>query len=398
MVKVDCHWDGPSMALSAGDWVEVRSKEEILRTLDKNAQSNGLPFMPQMLQYCGKRFKVFKRAHKTCDTIKINRDYPGRSVADAIHLDLRCDGRAYGGCQAVCLIFWKEQWLKPVSGPVERPGLSDAVGMAPTSDSSGNRRCTESDIHQATRAPSSKPDDEPVYVCQATRLLDFSKPLPWWDARQYVEDYTSGNASVVQIVRGLIYVCYYYSTLSFSRRFGAPARWLYDRFQSLWGGYPYPRHRGRLPSGQCAPSLSLNLQPGEIVRIKSYQDILATLNRENMNRGMRFDGEEVPFCGRICRVRSRVEKFVDERTGRMRTLKTPAVILEGVYCQGRYSSHRMFCPRSIFSWWREVWLERVSEETRRTFHNEEGDKSFIPMQYCPSRQGERAVDRLATHV
>jgi hypothetical protein len=32
-----------------------------------------------------------------------------------------------------------------------------------------------------------------------------------------------------------------------------------------------------------------------------------------------------------------------------------------VYCQARYSEHRMFCPRSIFSWWREVWLERVSD-------------------------------------
>ena len=71
-----CTENGPTMALSAGDWVEVRSKEQILRTLDKNARLNAMPFMPQMFQYCGKRFKVLKRAHKTCDTIKINRDYP----------------------------------------------------------------------------------------------------------------------------------------------------------------------------------------------------------------------------------------------------------------------------------------------------------------------------------
>ena len=25
--------------------------------------------MPQMFEYCGKRFKVYKRAHKTCDTV-----------------------------------------------------------------------------------------------------------------------------------------------------------------------------------------------------------------------------------------------------------------------------------------------------------------------------------------
>ena len=52
--------------LSAGDWVEVRSKEEILRTLDKSGRMQGLPFMPQMFKYCGQRFQVYKRAHKTC--------------------------------------------------------------------------------------------------------------------------------------------------------------------------------------------------------------------------------------------------------------------------------------------------------------------------------------------
>ena len=102
--------------LRAGDWVEVRSKADILRTLDKQGRLDGLPFMPQMFQYCGKRFSVYKRAHKTCDTIAINWDFPGRSVPDGIHLNLRCDGEAYGGCQAACLIFWKEQWLKPVEG------------------------------------------------------------------------------------------------------------------------------------------------------------------------------------------------------------------------------------------------------------------------------------------
>ena len=41
-------------------------------------------------------------------------------------------------------------------------------------------------------------------------------------------------------------------------------------------------------------------------------------------------------------------------------MKTPAVILEGVSCKALYSGQRMFCPRSIHCWWREIWLERVS--------------------------------------
>ena len=55
--------------LCVGDWVEVRSKEEILSTLDQNGRLEGLPFMPQMFRYCGQRFQVYKRAHKTCDTV-----------------------------------------------------------------------------------------------------------------------------------------------------------------------------------------------------------------------------------------------------------------------------------------------------------------------------------------
>ena len=67
----------------------------------------------------------------------------------------------------------------------------------------------------------------------------------------------------------------------------------------------------------------------------------------------------MPYCGRTYRVQDRVEKFIDEKTGYMKRMKTPAVILEGVTCQARYSNHRIFCPRAIFSWWREIWLERV---------------------------------------
>jgi hypothetical protein len=40
--------------------------------------------------------------------------------------------------------------------------------------------------------------------------------------------------------------------------------------------------------------------------------------------------------------------------------KNQAIIREGVICQSRYSDCRMFCPRAIYSYWREIWLERIS--------------------------------------
>jgi hypothetical protein len=329
-----------------GDWVEVRSRDEILATLDDKGRFEGLPFMPQMFQYCGRRFKVFQRAHKTCDTIAYNWDSPGRKLPGGIHLNLRCDGKAYGGCQAACLIFWKEAWLKPAEGDAK---TAVAAGAG----------CTEAGVLSATRADDPGRGETPRYSCQATELLNFTSPLPWWDARQYVEDYTSGNATLGRIARGFVFVGYFYGTLAFSLKLGAPARWLYDRFQALWGGLPYPRRRGTLPTKQLAPKATLDLQAGDFVRVKSYEEILATLNTDNKNRGMSFDGEMVPYCGSVLRVRGRVERFIDEKTGYLKQMKTPAIILDGAICKGRYSNHRMFCPRGIHSWWREIWLERV---------------------------------------
>ena len=41
-----------------GDLVEVRSKNEILATLDENGCLDGMPFMPEMVPYCGRQFEV----------------------------------------------------------------------------------------------------------------------------------------------------------------------------------------------------------------------------------------------------------------------------------------------------------------------------------------------------
>ena len=349
------------MKFRVGDWVEVRSKEDILRSLDKKGQLEGMPFMPQMFQYCGQRLKVYKRAHKTCDTVFPIR---GRRVSNAVHLDLRCDGEAYGGCQAACLIFWKTAWLKPASiqgapiGPFSRtePLSTDSPGICAS--------CTEADVYAGTITGDQKSTDGPRYICQATQLPYFTTALPWWDIRQYLEDFTSGNVTLGQLIRGLIYASYY-NLSRFGIGLGRPLRWLYDMFQSLWGGIPYPRRNGTIPADQHTPVGTLNLQAGELVQVKSYKEILATLNTENKNRGLYFDAEAVPYCGGIHKVRTRLNKFIDEKTGRLVTLKTSSIILEDAWCRSRYSDCRMFCPRSIYSWWREIWLERVSESPDR---------------------------------
>ena len=199
--------------------------------------------MPQMFQYCGQQFRIYKRAHKTCDTITgiWPNNTSGRGLSRAVHLELRCDGKAHGGCQAACLIFWKEAWL----GPSKR--TNDSVGK-PARDAQLNRHpvndvsCMEQDVWKATRANHS--DDDLRYVCQATQVLHFTEPLRWWDVRQYLEDYTSGNAALSSMVRGFVFSLVWHLGQARRQKIGRPTRWLYDRFQAFYGGVPYSTEAG----------------------------------------------------------------------------------------------------------------------------------------------------------
>jgi len=84
----------------------------------------------------------------------------------------------------------------------------------------------------------------------------------------------------------------------------------------------------------------------------------ATLNDDLLNRGLGFDSEMSRFCGRTAKVARRVDRIIDEKTGKMLTMRNPCIVLEGVVCEGAYHAS---CPRAIPSYWREIWLERVEE-------------------------------------
>jgi len=101
---------------------------------------------------------------------------------------------------------------------------------------------------------------------------------------------------------------------------------------------------------------NLNLQPGELVEVRSIKEIFATLDDQGKLAGLRFNPEMARFCGRRFKVFKRLEKIITESTGELRRIKTPTVILEGKYCDGR--SHGG-CDRSCFCFWREAWLKRV---------------------------------------
>jgi hypothetical protein len=340
-----------------GDWVEVRTKEEILRTLDTNGRLEGMPFMPEMLQYCGRRFRVHKRAHKTCD---YSTPYPNhtRRLKDTVHLETRCNGEAHNGCQSGCLLYWKHAWLTPVKDTGEPLLEINPAKPAPHTTPSGSN---EARLWECTRVPGSD-SLSPTYICQTTEIPRATTPLAWWDVRQYIEDYRSGNVPFSRLVTGLVYGAYY--RVSSARRLnyiglGPFLRWLYNTFNPVWGGSLYPRLKGTIPVGQPTPNVALNLKPGELVRVKSHREILQTVNTENQNRGMSWDAELVPYCGKTYQVLRRVDRLIDEKTSKMMEMKSPCIVLDSVVCQARYSKCRMLCPKQMFPFWRETWLERV---------------------------------------
>jgi len=362
-----------SSELRAGEWVQVRSKKEIFATLDNLGQLEGLPFMPEMFDSCGKRFQVFKRAHKTCDPPN---GLGGRRMLRTVHLtDVRCDGAAHGGCQAGCLVFWKEAWLQRADGPAVETlvPLRPAVNRV---ESQALKGCTEAEVFAATRGtPEPASPDEPVFVCQSTQLSQATQHLPWWDFRQYAEDYTSGNVRLSQLLAAFLFFVYEHLVAA-GLGLGAALRWLYDAFQKVRGGSPYPCRVGKIPRGAKTPAARLDLRPGDLVKVRRYDDILETLDEDSQNRGMWFDAEMVPFCGGTYRVHDRISRIINEKTGKMQHLKNSCITLDGVVCRACYAKYRRFCPRSIFPYWREIWLERVGTEASGNPKESESQKEM----------------------
>jgi hypothetical protein len=107
---------------------------------------------------------------------------------------------------------------------------------------------------------------------------------------------------------------------------------------------------------KTSPKEVLDLQPGEIVRVKTKSEIEQTLNSGSKNRGLWFDREMHRFCGGEFRVATVVRNIVDEASGKMLTMNNPCIILEGVAATGEYLG---LCPQNELIYWREAWLERV---------------------------------------
>src|ERR1700722_8610204 len=218
-----------AIALKPGDLVEVRSAAEVLSNLDGDGKLEGLPFMPEMLAFCGRRLRVSKRADDTCALGQ------PRRIERTVHLEqLRCDGSAHRGCEAGCLFLWKEAWLRPVTNGADdsRPTLT-AVPTTSTTDGA----------YRALSELAQKPDNS--LMCQATELASASCPAPVGKSSSYfvkvARDYASGKRSLANLRQLLIY--FWGKAILYAFMLWARAPWNADRYRKT-------------------PATPLDLQPG----------------------------------------------------------------------------------------------------------------------------------------
>lgn len=97
------------LGLKPGDIVEVKSKREIVLTLDARNTNRGLRFLPEMFHYCDRRFQVLQRVRTRIDPDT------GRLMElknACVLLDgLTCRG-GYLLCPRANYLLWREVWLK----------------------------------------------------------------------------------------------------------------------------------------------------------------------------------------------------------------------------------------------------------------------------------------------
>jgi hypothetical protein len=145
-------------------------------------------------------------------------------------------------------------------------------------------------------------------------LLAATTPLPWWELDQYAKDLRSGQLSFFEFLRMALIL-------------------LLNQVRRRTGMTDYATLQGRL---RRTPQTCLNLQPGEIVYVKSKEEIRETLDRDGKNRGMVFSPEMTQLCGRKFVVLKRAHRMIVETTGHMIPLNDS--VAGGGFLQRKFTS------------------------------------------------------------
>jgi hypothetical protein len=107
------------------------------------------------------------------------------------------------------------------------------------------------------------------------------------------------------------------------------------------------------PPGTERTAVGQALVAGQSVRVKTREEIQATLDSWNYLKGCGFMEEMWQYCGTRQRVLKPVRRFLDERDYRVKKARG-IVLLEGVTCEGTRDYGP--CDRNCYYFWREEWL------------------------------------------
>jgi hypothetical protein len=97
------------LGLQPGEWVEVKSRQEIEATLDPAGKNRGLSFESEMVEHCGRRYRVAFQVRQIINEETAQMAHLTNTVA----LDgVTCQGLYAKNCPRRNYFYWREIWLR----------------------------------------------------------------------------------------------------------------------------------------------------------------------------------------------------------------------------------------------------------------------------------------------
>lgn len=294
---------------TGGEVVRIRTREEILLTLDANSSLDGCLFAGQMLDWCNttqRVLKVVRCVFDECEYRMYETKYPFY-ILDGLICD-GCVSEFEHVCDHGCQLLWHEEWLEE--------GSENYVFETDESIQCGIDEKTENTPTESILAPRS---------CQLKAIDEIKNRNSWF------ENIMQYRITILWSVK----INFIYTLNSLSRLFAAN--------QNKYGE--------NLPSDG-------DIRPGDAVRVLGKNELKTILDAGNKYKGCQFVPEMFQFCDKEFVVLKTVKYFFDERQKRMCRCND-IYLLSGVMCSGRRRAFSIPCDRSCFYFWHKHWLRKI---------------------------------------
>jgi hypothetical protein len=103
------------LGLRTGEWVQIKSIEEMRQTLDDRGRNRGLVCDIELKKFCGMKYRVRSRLDRMIsEPTGEMRPVQGTVILEG---NMCLCARALGGCPRLDYTYWREVWLKRVDSP-----------------------------------------------------------------------------------------------------------------------------------------------------------------------------------------------------------------------------------------------------------------------------------------